>query len=95
MLWEWGVHSNEQEKMGFLVKIRKRNLEALLISIILFYVSQGAKIHQKTQKTRNKKNSMYFVICQIGKEHLSGATVLGIYVGLIKGQKQRELYLRL
>lgn len=36
---------------------------------------------------------MYFVICQIGKEHLSRATVLGIYVGLIKGQKQRETLL--
>lgn len=47
----------------------------------------------KNPKNKKQKNSMYFVICQIGKEHLSRATVLGIYVGLIKGQKQRETLL--
>jgi len=85
----WGVQSNEQEKLGFLVKKRKRILEALFTYFNYFTFPKVPKPTKK-KKQKNKKtikqtnnSSINFVICWIGKEHLSRATVLGIYVGLM------------
>lgn len=89
--WGWGAGGcNLMNKKNWDFWWRKRKgfwRLCLLISIILFYVPQGAQAQQKNPTNQPNNSSINFVICWIGKEHLSRDTVLGIYVGLMIWQK--------